>query len=329
VAHSSNLQSAAVTSYPADLAAVHAARDRIAGGVHRTPVFTCSAIDALAGRRVHLKAENLQRTGSFKMRGALNAVLKLPDDVAARGVVTHSSGNFAQALALSARLRGVPAHIVMPSNAPSIKQAAVAGYGARIILCEPTQAAREATADAVQAETGGTLLHPYDHPDVIAGQGTMGLELLEQVPGLSAVVAPVGGGGMVAGIALALAEAAPDVPVFAAEPHGADDAARSLAAGRRLPQTDPNTLADGLRTGLGELTWPVVRDVVAGLHLVTEQQIVDAMRLIWQRAKLVVEPSGAVALAAVLSEGFKDVPGADVAVILSGGNVDLGALPFG
>lgn len=318
-----------MTEFAADLRAVRAAADRIAGGVHRTPTFTCSALDALAGRRLHLKAENLQRTGSFKMRGALNAVLRLPDAVAAAGVVTHSSGNFAQALALAAKLRGIPAHIVMPSNAPAIKRAAVAGYGARIILCEPTQVAREAAADREAAATGGTLLHPYDHADVIAGQGTMGLEILEQVPDVSAVVAPVGGGGMLSGIALALAEAAPAVPVYAAEPAGADDAWRSVQRGERLPQTDPQTIADGLRTGLGVLTWPVVRDVVRGVFLVSEDAIVDAMRLIWERAKLVVEPSGAVTLAAVLSERFRDeVEGEDVAIILSGGNVDLAKLPF-
>ena len=318
-----------MTSYVADLAAIRAAQARISSLVHRTPVFTCGALDELAGRRVHLKAESLQRTGSFKMRGALNAVLSVPEAVAGAGVVTHSSGNFAQALALSAALRGVPAHIVMPSNAPRIKQQAVAGYGARIILCEPTQADREAAAEAVRRETGATLVHPYDHADVIAGQGTIALELLDQVKDLDAVVAPVGGGGMVSGMALALREAAPGLPVFAAEPHGADDAARSVAAGRRLPQLDPQTLADGLRTGLGELTWPVVRDVVRGVFCVSEDEIVAAMRLVWSRAKLVIEPSGAVALAAVLSTRFVALEGlGDVAVVLSGGNVDLDALPF-
>ena len=317
-------------SYAADLSAVRAAQGRIAGLVHRTPTFTCAALDELAGRRLHLKAESLQRTGSFKMRGALNAVLSLPEAVAPAGVVTHSSGNFAQALALAASLRGVPAHIVMPSNAPRIKQQAVVGYGARVVLCPPTQADREAAAEAARRETGATLLHPYDHPDVIAGQGTIALELLEQVPGLAAVVAPVGGGGMVSGIALALREAAPSVPVFAAEPQGADDAARSVAAGERLPQLDPQTLADGLRTGLGELTWPVVRDLVSDVFCVSEDAIVAAMRLIWTRAKLVVEPSGAVSLAAVLSERFVALDGLDdVGVVLSGGNVDLDALPFG
>ncbi len=316
-----------VPTYPADLATVQAARDRIADGVRRTPVFTCAAIDDLAGRRVHLKAESMQRTGSFKMRGALNAVRSLPEEVARRGVVTHSSGNFAQALALAARLRGAPAHIVMPSNAPRIKQQAVAGYGARIVLCEPTQAAREAAAERIRGETGAALLHPYDHADVVAGQGTIGLELLEQVPGLAAVVAPVGGGGLVSGIALALREAAPSLPVWAGEPAGADDAARSVAAGRRLPQEDPHTVADGLRTGLGVLTWPVLRDVVRGVLLVSEDEILAAMRLLWLRAKLVVEPSGAVALAAVLSARFRGLPGLDdVAVVLSGGNVDPGAL---
>ena len=315
--------------YAADLAAVRAAADRIEGRAHRTPVMTCSTLDALAGRRVLLKCENLQRMGAFKFRGALNAVGCLPDDVAERGVVTHSSGNFAQALALAARERGIPAYIVMPTTAPAPKRAAVAGYGGRITLCEPTLAARESTAAAVRARTGATLLHPYDHPHVIAGQGTVALELLADHPEIDVIVAPVGGGGLISGIALAARELEPDVRVIGGEPFGADDAFRSKEAGRLIPQTGPDTIADGLLTSLGALTWPVVRDVVERIVRVDDDAIRVAMRLLWERAKLVVEPSGAVPLAAVLSEEFAALEGIDtVALVLSGGNVDLDRLPW-
>lgn len=312
--------------YAADLAAITGAATRIGPHLHRTPAIRCAQIDAVAGRRVLLKAENLQKTGSFKPRGALNAILGLPDSCP--GVVTHSSGNFAQAAAWAAGLRSLPAHIVMPSDAPAVKQAAVRGYGGRIILCEPTQQAREDTAAAVGAETGATFLHPYDQAEVIAGQGTIALELLEDEPDLDAIVAPVGGGGLVSGIALAAAGLRPGLPVFAAEPQGADDAFRSRRDGIRHPQTAPRTIADGLRTGLGELTFPVVRDVVADVVRVSEEAIVAAMRLLYSRAKLVVEPSGAVALAAVLDPGFGRRELGTVAVVLSGGNVDLDALPW-
>ena len=315
--------------YAADLAAIRAAAARIAGEAHRTPVMTCSTIDALAGRRVLLKCENLQKMGAFKFRGALNAVSCLPPEAAARGVVTHSSGNFAQALALAARQRGIPAYIVMPTSAPAPKRAAVAGYGGRITFCEPTLAARETAAAAVQESTGATLLHPYDHPDVIAGQGTVALELLEDFPEIDAIVAPVGGGGLVSGIALAVRELEPEVRVIAGEPAGADDAFRSKAAGELIPQAGPDTIADGLLTSLGRLTWPVVRDVVERIVVVDDDAIRAAMRLLWERAKLVVEPSGAVPLAAVLSPEFEALEGIDtVAVVLSGGNVDLDRLPW-
>lgn len=318
-----------LTGYAADLVSIRAAAARIRGLAHRTPVLTCSTLDALAGRRLLLKCENLQKMGAFKIRGATNAVACLPEGLAARGVVTHSSGNFAQALALAAGRRGVPAYIVMPANAPAPKRAAVEGYGGRITTCEPTLAAREAAAADLVRRTGATLLHPYDHPDVIAGQGTIALELIEDHPEISAIVAPVGGGGLISGIALAATELAPRVRVFAGEPLGADDAFRSKAAGRRLPQDCPMTIADGLRTGLGELTWPVVRDLVESVVRVDDDAIVRGTRLLWERAKLVVEPSGAVPLAAVLSDPFRALPGLEtVAVVLSGGNVDLDALPW-
>ncbi len=315
--------------YAADLATVRAAAQRIAGLAHRTPVMTCSTLDRLAGRSLFLKCENLQKVGAFKFRGACNAVARLPAEVAARGVVTHSSGNHAQALALAARLRGIPAHIVMPRNASTVKRRAVEGYGGRVIECEPTLAARETTAAAVLAETRGTLIPPYDHPDVIAGQGTAALELLEQVPELDAVITPVGGGGLLAGTALAVKGLAPAVRVFAAEPAGADDAARSKAAGQFIPQTGPKTIADGLLTSLGNLTWPVLRDLVERVITVREDEIIAALRLVWERAKILIEPSSAVAVAAVLSAEFRTLEGARrVGVILSGGNVDLDNLPF-
>jgi len=315
-----------MTSYAVDGDAIRAAAVRIAPLIHRTPVATCATLDRLAGRALFFKCEQYQKVGAFKFRGACNAVLQLPDEVAARGVVTHSSGNHAQALALAARLRGIPAHIVMPNNATPAKRRAVEGYGARVIECVPTLEARETTAAAVIAETGATLIPPYNHPHVIAGQGTAALELLEQVPGLEAIVAPVGGGGLVSGVAVAARGRA---RVFAAEPLGADDAARSRAAGQLILQTAPNTIADGLLTSLGDLTWPIVRDLVEEVLTVTEEEIVAAMRLAWERAKLLIEPSAAVPLAVVLSERFRQLPGLPrVGIILSGGNANLDKLPW-
>lgn len=315
--------------YAANLQAVREAAARIGAWIHKTPVATCATLDRLSGRQLFFKCENLQKAGAFKFRGASNAVLKLSPEAAARGVVTHSSGNHAQALALAAKLRGIPAHIVMPTTSAAVKRRAVEGYGARVIECEPNQAARESTAAAVLAETGGTLIHPYNNPDIIAGQGTAALELCEQVPGLDAVVAPVGGGGLVSGVCVLLRELSLTTRMFAAEPKGADDAARSKAAGTLIPQTGPKTIADGLLTSLGELTWPIVRDCVERVITVSEEEIVAAMRLTWERAKLLIEPSSAVAVAAVLSDEFRELPGLQrVGIILSGGNVDLDRLPW-
>jgi threonine dehydratase len=307
------------TLYAVDLADVRAAAQRIQGHVHRTPILTSQTLDELAGRPVLLKCENLQRGGSFKLRGALNALASLPDDVAARGVVTHSSGNFAQGVALAARARGVPAHIVMPNTAPVVKQQAVAGYGGRITLCAPTLAARQAMAERIRQDTGASLLHPYDQAEVIAGQGTIALEVLEDRPDVTTIVVPVGGGGLVSGIALATRELRPDVAVYAAEPAGADDAWRSRRSGIRTANKRIETVADGLLPDLGDLAWPVVRDIVADVIRVEEAAIVAALRLLVERTKLVVEPSGAVPLAAVLAGVPGDGP---VAVVLSGGNVD-------
>lgn len=319
-----------MTRYAASLDDVRAAARRIAPHAHRTPVATCATLDRLAGRALLLKCEHLQKVGAFKFRGALNAVLRLSEADAARGVATHSSGNHAQALALAACQRGCPATVVMPANAPEVKRRATEGYGAQVVACEPTLAAREAAVEEVVERTGAVLIHPFDHPDVIAGQGSVALELLEQAAPLDAIVVPVSGGGLAAGVCLAARGLAPDIRLFAAEPSGADDAARSFAAGRRLPQTDPRTVADGLLAGLGELTWPVLRDHLEDVLLVDDDAIVAAMRLAWERAKLPIEPSAAAALAAVLDPAFCARPGmARVGVVLSGGNVDaerVGAL---
>jgi threonine dehydratase/serine racemase len=315
--------------YAATLADVQAARQRIRRHAHVTPVLTSRTFDDWAGRQLFFKCENMQRVGAFKFRGAMNAVAALTVAQAARGVVTHSSGNHAQALALAARVRGIQAHIVMPSDAPPVKRRAVLGYGARVVSCEPDLAARESTAAAVLAETGGVLIHPYDNAFVIAGAGTVALELLEQVPDLDAVIAPVGGGGLLSGIALALREAAPHVRVFAGEPKMADDAFRSKQAGHFVPQTNPQTLADGLKTSLGELTWPVIRDCVEAIHTVSEARIVQITRDVWERLKIVIEPSSAVPVAAVLSPEFRALEGIQrIGIVLSGGNVDLTQLPW-
>jgi len=256
-------------------------------------------------------------------------VMRLDPEVAARGVVTHSSGNHAQALALAAALRGIPAHIVMPRNASPVKRRAVEKYGGRVVECEPTLEARETTAAAVLAETGATMIPPYNHSDVIAGQGTVALELLEQAPQLDAVVTPVGGGGLMAGVTIAARAMMPRIRVFAAEPAGADDAARSKAAGKLVPQTGPRTIADGLRTSMGDLTWPVLRDQVERVLTVTDEEIIAAMRLAWERGKLLIEPSAAVAVAAVLGDQFRALEGLQrVGVVLSGGNVNLDDLPW-
>jgi threonine dehydratase/serine racemase len=316
--------------YAADRTTIEAAALRIALHARRTPILTCRTLDALAGRRLHFKCENFQKVGAFKFRGACNAVLSLSPEVAVRGVATHSSGNHAQALALAARIRGIPAHVVMPRGSPEVKRRAVLGYGARVIECEPTLAARETTAAEVVAETGAVLIPPYDHADIIAGQGTVALEAFADVPQAGVIVAPVGGGGLLSGVALATRELAPHARIIGAEPAGADDAFRSKAAGRLILQESPDTVADGLRTSLGERTWPVVRDVVHAVDIVTDAEIVAAMRLIWERMKLIVEPSAATALAVVLTPAFRErEPAQDAIVVLSGGNVDLEALPFG
>ena len=306
---------------------IRQAATRIAGRVHRTPVLTCSAVDRLAGASLFFKCENFQKVGAFKMRGATNAVLSLHDDEAARGVATHSSGNHAAAVALAARLRGIPAYIVMPTNAPAVKRAAVEGYGAEIITCEPTLQAREDTLAAVVERTGATFVHPYDNESIIAGQGTAAVELMEEVPALDVVMAPVGGGGLLSGTALAVKALAPDIRVIGVEPAGADDAARSLAAGRIIPSVDPDTVADGLLTSLGERNFPIIKEHVSAIWTVGDPDIIAAMRLIWERMKIVIEPSAAVCPAAVLARP-EEVAELRIGIILSGGNVDLDRLPW-
>jgi len=265
--------------------------------------------------------------GAFKFRGAANSVFSLPESEAARGVATHSSGNHAQALALAARLRGIPAHIVMPENSPKIKVAAVRGYGARIVFCPPTQKDREQTLETVVAETGATFIHPYNNLSIIAGQGTCALELIEEIPDLDVVMAPVGGGGLLSGTALCCHYVKPEIQVIAGEPKGADDAFRSIRDGRIYPSENTNTIADGLRTSLGSLTFPIIRRYVEKIITVEEESIVAAMRHIWERMKILVEPSAAVPFAALL-EGSLQVGDRRIGIILSGGNLDLDTLPW-
>jgi len=296
---------------------------RIKPYAHRTPVMTCTSLDELADARLFFKCENLQKVGAFKFRGACNTVFSLSDTAAQRGVATHSSGNHGAAVALAARLRGIPAHIVMPSNAPSVKRDAVAGYGGTIIWCEPTQEARESTLANVVAETRATFISPYNDARVIAGQGTAALEFLEDVPDLDVIIAPVGGGGLISGTALTIAALSPATRVIAAEPKGADDAYRSLQAGEIIPSINPQTIADGLRTSLGDLTFAIIRQYAEQIVTVSEEAITRAMHLVWQRMKIIIEPSAAVPVAAVLDQQI-DAAGKRIGIILSGGNVDLG-----
>ena len=300
---------------------------RIKPYIHHTPVLSSSLINEIAGAQLYFKCENFQKMGAFKMRGALNAVLQLSDEQKRNGVATHSSGNFAQALALSAKLQGIKAYIVMPENAPEIKKQAVMGYGGQIIECEATLEAREITLNKVVAETGATFLHPYNDYQVIQGQGTATMELIEEYDDLDYIITPVGGGGLLAGTALAAYHFSPKTKVIAGEPLGADAAWHSLEKGELIPQTNPQTRADGLLTSLGDKTFPIIRDYVEKIIRVEEDEIVAAMRLIWERMKLIVEPSSAVALAAILKEKEK-YQGKKIGIILSGGNVDLGNLPF-
>jgi len=306
---------------------IQAAAKRIRPYAHRTPVLTNESLDQRVGAQVYLKCENMQKVGAFKFRGACNAVYSLSDEEAVHGVVTHSSGNHAQALALAAKLRGIPAYIVMPDNAPQVKKDAVAGYGGQITFCEPTLEARESTMERIRLETGATVVHPYDNERVIAGQGTAALELLDEVPDLDVIIAPVGGGGLLSGTSIAAKGLKSGIRVIAAEPEMADDAYRSTKAGKIIPSVNPETIADGLLTSLGTLTFPIIQQNVEQIITVSERGIVEAMKFIWERAKIIIEPSAATVIA-VLWEKKIDLSGLKVGVILSGGNVDLNKLPW-
>lgn len=307
------------------------AAKRISTRAHRTPVMTCQSLDQWIGTKVYLKCENLQVAGAFKFRGALNAITQLTDPQKTAGVVTHSSGNHAGALAAAAGMFGIAAHIVMPNNSTQVKMDAVRSYGGEITQCEPTLADRERVASEVQARTGATLIPPFNHPHVIAGQGTCALELWEQVPYLDVVVSPVGGGGLMSGTCVVSRHVKPLAKILGVEPEGAKDAFESKQAGEWIPQTDPQTICDGLRTSLGELTWPYIRDQVDEILLANDAETTEAMRFCWERTKMIIEPSCAVVLAA-LKKKIERTPKSEiprhVGVIIGGGNVDLGNLPW-
>jgi threonine dehydratase len=310
-----------------DLADIRAAHARIAPYVHRTPVLTCRSLDAEVGATLFFKCENFQKVGAFKARGASNAVLSLREEIARRGVVTHSSGNHGAALAYAAGVRGIPAWVVMPENAAVVKQENVRRLGATIRFCAGNVAAREAACADVLERTGATLIHPFDDAAVIAGQGTAAVELLDEVPALDAVIAPVGGGGLLSGTAIAVRSTDAAIRVYGAEPTNADDAARSFGSGVVEPVAPTQTIADGLRTTLSERTLAAIRVRVEGIGTASEQAIVRAMRMTWERMKIMIEPSSAVPLACLL-ERTLDVRGARVGIIISGGNVDLDRLPW-
>jgi threonine dehydratase len=304
-----------------------AAHERIRPYVHKTPVLTSSFLNELSGAELFFKCENFQKAGAFKARGASNAVFGLSEEKAKKGVATHSSGNHALSLSYAAGRRGIPCHVVMPRTAPQAKKDAVIGYGGKITECEPSTTSREAVFAEVQAATGAEFVHPYNDHRVIAGQGTCSRELADQIPDLDAVIAPIGGGGMISGTCLTLSHIAPKTRIYAAEPLNADDAARSFRAGHIIADDAPDTVADGLKVPLKELTWHFVSNHVTDILTATEDEIVDAMKLIWKRMKIVMEPSSAVPLATILKN--RDVfAGKRVGVIITGGNVDLDNLPW-
>ena len=315
---------------PLDLAAIRAAHERIRPHIHRTPVITSTRLNGASGTSLFFKCENFQKIGAFKARGATNAVFSLNDATARRGVATHSSGNHGTALARAAKLRGIPAHIVMPSNSAKVKVRAVESYGAHIVFCEPTQAAREAACADVIAKTGATLIHSFENEDVISGQGTAAVELLEEVPDLDLVMCPVGGGGLLCGTAVATKTMRPKIKMIAVEPANADDAAQSFRAGRLIRTEKKFTIADGLRTNVGAPNFPIIQRYVDDIVTVSEEAITTAMRTIWGTMKIVIEPSAAVPYAAIMegSASRIDIGGKRVGIILTGGNVDLDALPW-
>ena len=311
---------------PIDLDRIRAAHERIRPYIHRTPVLTSSRLDEASGAKLFFKCENLQKIGAFKARGATNAVFSLADDAAKHGVATHSSGNHGTALARAAKLRGIPAYIGMPNKSDKVKVRAVESYGAHIVFCEPNDAAREAACSDVMAKTSATLIHSFENEDVMAGQGTAAIELLEDVE-LDVVMCPVGGGGLLSGTATAAKSIRPKITVIAAEPANADDTAQSFRARKRLVTEKKFTIADGLRTNVGEQTFPIVQRYVDDVVTVTEESIVAAMRTIWETMKILVEPSAAVPFAAI-ADGKVNAAGKRIGIILTGGNVDLDSLPW-
>ena len=310
------------------IADIKRAHTRIARHILQTPVLTSHSIDEMVGARVYFKCENFQKVGAFKMRGAVNAIFSIRPENRVRGFATHSSGNHAQAVALASRLAGVKAYIVMPENSAEVKKNAVIGYGAEVIFCEPTLKSREETLKRLIKETGATFIPPYNDPAIIAGQATAAKELMEEVVDLHFILAPIGGGGLASGTALACHYLSPSTKVVGAEPEKANDAWRSMNEGKIIPSKNPDTIADGLRTSLGPLTFEIIRRHVKEIVTVSEQEIVDAMRIIWERMKIIVEPSCAVPFAALLKRK-DDFQGKKIGIILSGGNVDLENLPFG
>jgi threonine dehydratase len=309
-----------------DLDQIRAAHERIRPHIHRTPVLTSARLDEASGAKLFFKCENLQKIGAFKARGATNAVFSLDEMTAKRGVATHSSGNHGTALARAAKLRGVPAHIVMPKNSARVKVRAVESYGAHIVFCEPNDAAREAACADVVAKTGATLIHSFENRQVMAGQGTAAIELLEDAD-VAIVVCPVGGGGLLSGTAVAAKSLRPNIEVVAVEPANADDTTQSFRAHKRMVTDKKFTIADGLRTNVGEQTFPIIERYVDNVVSVSEEAIVSAMRTIWETMKIIIEPSAAVSYAAI-AERKVDVAGKRVGIILTGGNVDLDALPW-
>jgi len=318
-----------MVEYAASIEDVRAAAERIRGVGHRTPVLNSKTLDQMAGRKLFFKCENFQKVGAFKFRGGWNAVSMLSDKEAERGVCTHSSGNHAQAIAYSAQKRGIPAYIVMPNNSPDVKLDAVKGYGANVTLCKPTLEARRTTLEGIAEDTGAAVIHPFNNANVIAGQGTAALELIEDVGELDAIIAPIGGGGLMSGTCVTTRSLLPNAKLFGAEPKGADDAYRSLKEGKLLPQEDPKTICDGLLTSMGENTWKILKDHLNAIYTVSDDEVIKGMKLIWERMKIIIEPSCATPVAVVMSPEFKQLENIEkVGIILTGGNVDLAKLPF-
>ncbi|MEL7003478.1 MAG: pyridoxal-phosphate dependent enzyme [Bacteroidota bacterium] len=311
-----------------NLQVIQEAHDRITPFIHRTPILTSQSINKLTGAEIYFKCENFQKVGAFKARGGLNAVLSLNKEDSIKGVATHSSGNHAQAIALAASMAEIPAYIVMPSNAPEVKKAAVKGYGAEITECEPTLKARETNVERIVSEKGSNMIHPYNDYRIVAGQATAAKELIEDVNlTLDSLLTPVGGGGLLSGSALSAHYLSPETRVIGTEPEGADDAYQSFKSGTLIPQLKPNTIADGLLTSLGELNFEIIKKHVDDILLANDEEIINAMRLIWERMKIIIEPSCAVPLAALMRSPDR-FQGMKVGIILTGGNVDLAKLPF-